>query len=123
MSMNHEPSAPKDYHSEKENAIKTRVVKVVRSQKHKKPWYNQGWLWLIVAIIGIAVIWFALSALTQQVAQVNQSVQEQTDVLRSQNQLLASIRNGMDSLVRTIDYGFERLATAIRDAVTRIGVR
>jgi hypothetical protein len=80
-----------------------------RNERNKKPWYNQGWVWLIVAVIGIGVVYFGFSALTQETANINESIKEQTALMKEQNQILSLLKGGL-----------EEIAAAIKDAVIAI---
>lgn len=80
-----------------------------RSEHTKKPWYNRGWVWLIVAFIGIGVIFFSLTALTQETANINESIQDQTAAIKEQSQILHSINDSINNVV-----------IAIKDAVIAI---
>lgn len=68
----------------------------------KKPWFNQGWIWLIVAAIGIGVVYFGLSDITERMAVVNQSIQENTQAIEAQRDTLYEIKMGIQQLIVTI---------------------
>ncbi|MFC0211364.1 hypothetical protein ACFFK0_02670 [Paenibacillus chartarius] len=85
-----------------------------------KAWYQQGWLWMIMAMIGISVIGLGLFGLADQAAELNNSVKEQTDVLREQNGLLAGIRESADHIAGAVRHGFGRVVDAIQSAADRI---
>ncbi|KGX84449.1 hypothetical protein [Pontibacillus marinus] len=69
------------------------VTQEKRSKKHyKKPWYNQGWLWLIIAIISLGIFFFLFQGLIDQLSQLTQATQEQ-------NQILSGIKEKMNELM------------------------
>lgn len=71
-----------------------------RSKKnYKNPWYNQGWVWLIVAIISLGVFFFLFQGLIDQLSQLTQATQEQTDAVQEQNQILSGIKEKMNKLM------------------------
>ncbi|KHF39572.1 hypothetical protein [Halalkalibacter okhensis] len=82
------------------------------NSNNKKPWYNQGWVWLIVATIGIGVLFFAITGLTEQVSDVNQSMQDQTEAIEEQTQVTESIKESMDNLITTIQDAVNRFTGA-----------
>ncbi|WP_332629760.1 hypothetical protein [Halalkalibacter flavus] len=83
-----------------------------RHSNNKKPWYNQGWMWLIVAAVGIGVLFFALSGLTDEVSNMNESIQDQTEAIEEQTQVTESIKESMDNLITTIQDAVNRLTGA-----------
>ncbi|GAE27606.1 hypothetical protein JCM9140_3759 [Halalkalibacter wakoensis JCM 9140] len=83
-----------------------------RHSHNKKPWYNQGWMWLIVAAIGIGVLFFALSGLTDEVSHLNESIQDQTEAIEEQTRVSESIKESMDNLITTIQDAVNTLSGA-----------
>ncbi|QHE54020.1 hypothetical protein [Pontibacillus sp. HMF3514] len=76
------------------------VTREQRSKKsYKKPWYNQGWMWLIVVIITLGVFIFLFQGLIDQLSQLTQATQEQTDAVQEQNQILSGIKEKMNELM------------------------
>lgn len=80
-----------------------------KSKPPVKPWFNQGWTWLIVALIGISVIYFGFMGLTEQVTEVNQSIQENTVAIKEQTSILTDINQGI-----------QQWMVELKDTVTRI---
>ncbi|MFC0469080.1 hypothetical protein ACFFHM_00485 [Halalkalibacter kiskunsagensis] len=99
-----EPNQVDNHYSEN-----NRYERQPSNKRFKRPWYNKGLVWLFVAAIGIGVLFFALSGLTDEVANVNQSLQEQTVAIEEQTQVMDSIKEGMNDIV-----------VAIKDAANRI---
>ncbi|MDT8861855.1 hypothetical protein N0O92_16700 [Alkalihalobacillus sp. MEB130] len=83
-----------------------------RHSNNKKPWYNQGWMWLIVAAIGIGVLFFALSGLTDEVSNMNESIQSQTEAIEEQTQVTESIKESMNNLIATIQDAVNKITGA-----------
>jgi hypothetical protein len=75
----------------------------------KKSWYNQGWLWLIVAVAGIAIIYMGFSGLTRETVNMNAYIQGQTTAIREQTGVLGSIKDSLN-----------QITLAIKDAVIQI---
>jgi hypothetical protein len=67
--------------------------------KKKHPFY---WIWLIVAIIGIGVVYLGLSDIYHQIANVNRSIHENTVALQSKSVILSDIKDTMQQLIFTI---------------------
>jgi len=82
-----------------------------------KKWYNQGLVWLLVAAVGLFVFWSAVSGLTDGVRGVGSSIDSQTETLREQNRILASVNEELGDIQDSIGNGFARISEAIRDAV------
>jgi hypothetical protein len=99
--INQQPEQQSNQQVSQNQEQQQQVQQPVNTQK-KKPWYNQGWVWLIVAAIGIFTLFIALSGVTEELGNVNESVQKQTDVLEDQNQILGSIKEGINQLIITI---------------------
>lgn len=76
---------------------------------NKKPWYSQGWLWLIVAVAGIAFIYLGFSGLIREAVNMNASIQGQTAAIREQTGVLGSIKDNLN-----------QITLAIKDAVIQI---
>lgn len=74
-------------------------------EKHntKKPWYNQGWLWLIVSVVALGTFIFLFQGLIDQLAQLTQATEDQTDAIQEQNQLLSGIQESMNQLIRELN--------------------
>lgn len=84
-----------------------------RNEPYKRPWYNQGWVWLIAAVFGIGALLSVLLFMAGEIGGVREAIQEQTGVLREQNGLLASVQNEMEQAAAALG----RIADAIRGAV------
>jgi hypothetical protein len=96
---------------------------VPRGEKHgkKKPWYNQRWLMAVVLLIGIVGVLYALSGLTQEVAGVNESIQDQTAVLEEQTYALNGLNRTVQAAAHAVEAGFDRLINEIHMLAERIG--
>jgi predicted PurR-regulated permease PerM len=94
-----------------------------RGEKHgrKKPWYNQRWLVSVMLLIGIIGVLFALSGLTQEVAGVNDSIQDQTAVLEEQTDALGGLNRTVQAATQAIEAGFDRLIDELHSLAERIG--
>lgn len=80
---------------------------------NKKPWYNQGWLWLIVTIVAMGTFFFLFQNLTDQIGQLTEATQEQTKALETQNNILAGMKEKMDDMIRE----FNQMTTQIVNAM------
>jgi cell division protein FtsL len=63
---------------------------------------SQSWVWIVIAVVAIIVICIGLYSLTGQTAKLNGSVQEQTTAIKEQTGVLGSIRDGISSMVKSI---------------------
>lgn len=95
-----------------------------KAQQEPKPWYNQGWLWLIVALIGIGTLIVGVVLLTGQIGGVGEAVKEQTGAIREQTGLLAAINNSMGEMsaglnrsLQEMSAGLDRIERAIREGI------
>lgn len=86
-----------------------------RAATHKRPWHRQSWVWMIVVLIGLCVFVVAIGSLTDQVAQVNNAIREQTTELSRQNGILASLGQGLRRLELTFEHGIDRIVTVIEN--------
>ncbi|CAG7653007.1 hypothetical protein PAESOLCIP111_06686 [Paenibacillus solanacearum] len=82
--------------------------------RRSKPWHSQGWLWLIVAVIGIGVMAAGVIIGAGEMEGVRSAIHEQTGVLREQNGLLHDLSAGLDRLTAAVS----RVADVISDAVS-----
>ncbi|MBP1934501.1 methyl-accepting chemotaxis protein [Ammoniphilus resinae] len=69
------------------------------AEQVKKPWYNQGWVWLIIAVVGIGVLFFGFSGLTDQMTEINQSIQDNTSAIQEQSFILSDIKQEIQQLI------------------------
>ncbi|WP_332692638.1 hypothetical protein [Halalkalibacter lacteus] len=88
----------------------------IKKCRVRKPWYNKGWIWLIVAIIGIAVLFFGLSGITEEIANMNESIQAQTASIDEQNQVLQFLKEGMKDLTVAIQEAISTFEDSINDS-------
>jgi len=65
----------------------------------KKPWYNQGWVWLIIAVVSIGVLFFGFSGLMDQMTEINQSIQDNTSAVQEQSFILSDIKQEIQQLI------------------------
>jgi hypothetical protein len=86
-----------------------------RKEEFRRPWYNKGWVWLIVAAVGMIILFFCLSGLTEETAKVNQSIQEQTSAIKEQSQIMHSIKEGMNDIVLAIKDAVIAIKESIND--------
>jgi hypothetical protein len=63
---------------------------------------SQNWVWLVIAVVAIIVVCIGFYSLTGQTARLNGSVQEQTSAIREQTGVLGGIREGINSIARSI---------------------
>ncbi len=83
-----------------------------RSKKnYKKPWYNQGWMWLIVVIISLGVFIFLFQGLIDQLSQLTQATQEQ-------NQILSGIKQKINELMVELNRVASDVVKAIHNKTT-----
>ncbi|PYI52570.1 hypothetical protein [Paenibacillus flagellatus] len=94
-----------------------RVVYIPRRDKYKRRWYNQGWLWMIVAFAALIVLVAGFMNMSQQAGQIADAVNGQTEAIREQTGALGSIEAGLDRINETVRDGFDRLARLIGEAV------
>lgn len=73
------------------------------------PWYNKGWVWLLVATFALLVIawlFFGLGEAIRGVADATRdqtsALQEQTDVMREQGTWLRESLQGLERLMNTL---------------------
>ncbi|WP_199617070.1 hypothetical protein [Paenibacillus alkalitolerans] len=109
----HENTANQD----RDAADKVRTVYISRKEARKKPWYGRAWpiLSVVIAVSAVFIFW-GLSGISQELSQVNGSIQEQTDVLREQNTALSGISREFAALTDAVRTGFDRLVEEIREA-------
>ncbi|OLO26545.1 hypothetical protein BTR23_22910 [Alkalihalophilus pseudofirmus] len=98
---------PNDYHTSIEQ----------KGTRGRKPWYNQGWLWLLVALIGIVVLFFGFSSLIEEIGKMNESLQGQTNAINEQNDVLHSIREGINDMTVAIRDAFTTIKNSIQGSV------
>lgn len=79
----------------------------------KKPWYNQGWMWLIVVVVVMGVFFFLFQGLIEQLNQLTQATQEQTEAIEEQNQVLSGIKEKMNDLIVELN----RIASDVIQAI------
>jgi hypothetical protein len=98
-----------------------------KAEPEKKPWYSQGWLWLIVAVAAIGTLIVGIVLLVGEVGGVGNAVKEQTGVIREQNGLLASINQSLQEMstgltrsLQEMSDGIERIERAIREGIHTI---
>lgn len=87
----------------------------IRSQTYRKPWYRHGWLWLLVALLGIAGVVAALWAVAGSMDGVGRAVQEQTGALREQTGVLASAGDELKRLTASVNRLTDTIEEAIRN--------
>lgn len=85
------------------------------NRKPKKPWYNQGWLWLIVTVIAMGVFIFMFQGLTEQIGQLTEATQNQTDAIERQNNILAGMKEKMNDMIVEFNRMSAQIAEAIRN--------
>ncbi|MEB1807031.1 MAG: hypothetical protein LPK26_06985 [Bacillaceae bacterium] len=89
-------------HNQEDNHLPNEHHSSPQKEKNGKPWYNQGWLWLLVALLGIGGLFFGFSSLIDEIGTTNQVIQEQTKTINDQNNVLHSINEGIHELTVTI---------------------
>lgn len=94
-----------------------RVVYIPRREKYKKRWYNQGWLWLLVAFAGLIVLVVGFLELSEQAGLLTDAVNDQTGAIREQTGVLHTIQAGINRMNETIRSGFDRVASLIEEAM------
>ncbi|KGP74148.1 hypothetical protein [Pontibacillus yanchengensis] len=81
----------------------------------KKPWYNQGWVWLIVTAIGLSVLFFLLRGVIDQLSQLTQQTSEQTKALQDQTQVLQNVKDAINQLAMKVQASATKIADAIKE--------
>jgi|GEM_PF-2163195 len=89
-------------------------------QVNKRPWHSQGWVWMIVVLIALVTIVLTIGGLSDQVANVNDSIQQQTAAIRHQNHILDTLDHGLNRIEIAITNGVDRVVTAIDDLINKI---
>lgn len=82
---------------------------VQQEKRAKRTGSNLGWIWLIVAFIGIGILFFYFSNLTEQMTGINQSIQENTQALLDQDHILADIQHGIQQLILEIKDSVDKI--------------
>jgi hypothetical protein len=120
------PGSPEDWEAEMEAAHH----RLLRRPSRPAPWYNRGWVWLLVAAVILAVLVWQFSSLgaavratadatreqTRSIQEQTRAIQEQTQTLRDQGtwiqhqlqeigRALTLIADRIDSLLRTVQEG------------------
>ncbi|MCI3926918.1 hypothetical protein MO973_42775 [Paenibacillus sp. TRM 82003] len=91
-----------------------------RRERHpKQPWYNQRWMLALTLLIGLGVLAVAVSGLTQEVAGVSASVQEQTEAIEEQTSVIAGVQRAVEDLTDAVALGVERIVDEIRSVAGR----
>lgn len=85
------------------------------------PWYNKGWVWMLVVAAGLIVFWVAIGSLGEQASNIQASIDNQTNAIREQSSSIDSIRDSINNLAKAIDDGFNRLITEVREAIQSFG--
>ncbi|MDQ1911059.1 hypothetical protein RAC89_11415 [Paenibacillus sp. GD4] len=95
-----------------------------KTAPERKVWYNQGWMWLIVAVIGIGVLIVGMTLLSDRIGGVGEAVKEQTGAIREQTGVLNSIQRslnemsaGLSSSMKDISEGIASIEKAIREGI------
>lgn len=86
-----------------------------RNESYKRPWYNQGWVWLIAAVFGIGAMLSVLLLMTVEIGGVREAVQEQTSVLREQNGLLGTIQHEIAQAAAALGSILYEIKNAVAD--------
>lgn len=100
-------------HTQENNHLPNEHHSSPEQEKNRKPWYNQGWLWLLVALLGIGVLFFGFSSLISEIGNTNQVIQEQTEAINEQNNVLHSINEGIQEITVTI----QDAISSIKDSI------
>lgn len=79
----------------------------------KRPWHRQGWVWMIVMLIALVTVVMAIGELSGQVANVEDSIRQQTEELERQNYVLGTLVQGLDRIESAITNGIDRIIDAI----------
>lgn len=91
----------------------------LRRRMRRSPWYNQGWVWLIVAAVILAVLVWQLSSLGSAVQSTAEATREQTQALREQTQAIRDQGNWIGEQLAGISQGLSALADRL-DRVLRM---
>ncbi|GAA0370243.1 hypothetical protein [Bacillus horti] len=89
-------------------------------ERHRAPWYNRGWVWMIIVVVALFVLLIGFSWLTdglgtvgESIDQQTEAIRDQTNVLETQNSLLANIRDGIQNLMQSIRDSVNQILAAI----------
>ncbi|MYL35989.1 hypothetical protein GLW08_13710 [Pontibacillus yanchengensis] len=91
------------------------ATRTKKEKTPKKPWYNQGWVWLIVTAIGLSVLFFLLRGVIDQLSQLTQQTSEQTKALQEQTQVLQNVKDALNQLAMKVQASATKIADAIKD--------
>lgn len=78
-------------------------------KQKKKPWFNQGWIWLIVAVMSIGVIHFGFSDLSEQLIEINDSIENNTLAIQEQSHILTDLTQGIEQLIVVMKDSVDRI--------------
>ena len=92
-----------------------RATSRTKDKTPKKPWYNQGWVWLIVTAIGLSVLFFLLRGVIDQLSQLTQQTSEQTKALQDQTQVLQNVKDAINQLAMKVQASATKIADAIKE--------
>jgi ABC-type Fe3+ transport system permease subunit len=84
-----------------------------RAEKHRRPWYNRGWVWMIIVLIALCAVVAAIGTISDRLADVNGSIREQTEELRRQTGILTALSHGVSRIVTAIQNGIDRIVDAV----------
>jgi methyl-accepting chemotaxis protein len=111
----HEREDDRQYYMDLQHGLES------RKDAQTEPWYNQRWLIAVIVLLSVGIVLVALSGLTEEVADVSASIQEQTETLEAQNDALTGIQREMQTLIAAVRDGLFRIVEEIRAAASQIG--
>lgn len=82
-------------------------------KKDRKTGQSLGWVWLAVAFIGISVLFFGFSEITEQMTLINQSIQANTQAVLNQGHILIDIQHSLQQLIVQIKDSVHEIIQAI----------
>ncbi len=79
------------------------------TQPRQQPSGPPGWLWLIIAVIGLIVVIAAVAFIVGAIQGVTGAIHQQTGQLAQQSQVLGQIARGLNTLIQTIQQAVQAI--------------
>ncbi|WP_134699464.1 hypothetical protein [Ammoniphilus sp. YIM 78166] len=89
--------------------VKNHRPSPVEPEQEKKTGFHSFWVWLIVAFIGIGVMYFGLSGIMEQLTAINDSIQANSQAIKEQTHILSDMKRA-----------FQQLIVVVKDSVNEI---